>query len=412
MVTISTIMNQNKLEELLRLFVDGGISKEEYDQLFDYIRLNPDDGELNNAIDNVFRNSKRFSTINLEDRELIFQNIIRNKHFDSEIQNETESNPNFAPRFWYQTGIAACILILLSTSLFFYTNRTPVQKVAVKIAEPKVQVIAPGYDKAILTLSDGSKIILEDAKNGILANQAGISIQKTSDGKLLYSFSSSANSVTPESEDKILYNKIETPVGGKYQVNLPDGSKVWLNSSSSLRFSALFNGDTREVELSGEAYFDVSKNKNKPFKVITQDQIVEVLGTQFNINSYSDEGPIKTTLIEGSVKIIYKDKVVLLSPGQQFQPKESAAKVVEADTEEVVAWKDGYFVFKNEDIRSIMRKLSRWYNVDVSYSGNIPDVGFGGNISRSKDISEVLDVLQLTNAVHFKVEGRRITVMR
>ena len=246
----------------------------------------------------------------------------------------------------------------------------------------------------------------------ILANQAGVSNQKTSDGKLLYSFSNSANTVSPETKENVIYNKIETPIGGKYQVNLPDGSKVWLNSSSSLRFSALFNGDTREVELSGEAYFDVSKNKSKPFRVITKDQIVEVLGTQFNINSYSDEGPIKTTLIEGSVKIIYKDKVVLLSPGQQFQPKELVSAVLEADTEEVVAWKEGYFVFKNEDIKSIMRKLSRWYNVEVSYSGDIPEVGFGGNISRSKDISEVLDVLQLTNAIHFKVEGRRITVMR
>jgi hypothetical protein len=303
-------------------------------------------------------------------------------------------------------------LILITTGLFFYSNRTADDKIAAKVVETKDSIITPGDDKAILTLSDGTKIILEDAKNGILANQAGVSIQKTSDGELLYSFSNSANTVAPETKENIIYNKIETPVGGKYQVNLPDGSKVWLNSSSSLRFPALFNGNTREVELSGEAYFDVSKNKSKPFKVITKDQIVEVLGTQFNINSYSDEGPIKTTLIEGSVKIIYKDKVVLLSPGQQFQPKESVAAVVEADTEEVVAWKDGYFIFKNEDIKSIMRKVSRWYNVEVSYSGNIPEVGFGGNISRSKDISEVLDVLQLTNAIHFKVEGRRITVMR
>jgi len=405
-------MNQNKLEELLGLFVDGGISREDYDLLFDYIRANPEDEELNIAIDTVFKNSKRFNSLKIDDREMIFQNIIRNKHFESKIQHVTEINPSIAPRLWYQLGIAASILILITTGLFFYTNRTPDHKLAIKVIEPKAAVITPGDDKAILTLSDGSKIILEDAKNGILANQAGVSIQKTSDGKLLYSFSNSANSVSPQSEENLLYNKIETPVGGKYQVNLPDGSKVWLNSSSSLRFSALFNGDTREVELSGEAFFDVSKNKSKPFKVITKDQIVEVLGTQFNINSYSDEGSIKTTLIEGSVKIIYKDKVVLLSPGQQFQPKESVAKVVEADTEEVVAWKDGYFVFKNEDIQSIMRKLSRWYNVEVSYSGSIPDVGFGGNISRSKDISEVLDVLQLTNAVHFKVEGRRITVMR
>lgn len=405
-------MNKNKLEKLLRLFADGEISREEYDQLFDYFRLNPDDEHFNTAIDTVFSNSKKFNTINSEDRELIFQNIIRNKHFDIDNQDETDIDPKYSYRLWHQVGIAASIMILLTTGLYFYTNRAPVQTLSVKIVEPKAEVISPGDNKAILTLSDGSKIILEDAKNGILANQAGISIQKTSDGELLYSFSNSANTVTPESKENVVYNKIETPVGGKYQVNLPDGSKVWLNSSSSLRFSALFNGSTREVELSGEAYFDVSKNKSKPFKVNTKDQIVEVLGTQFNINSYSDEGPIKTTLIEGSVKIIYKDKIVLLSPGQQFQPKESALKVVEADTEEVVAWKDGYFVFKNEDIRSIMRKLSRWYNVDVSYSGNIPDVGFGGNISRSKDISEVLDVLQLTNAVHFKVEGRRVTVMR
>ena len=406
-------MNQNKLIELLGLFVDGGISREEYDLLFDYIRANSEDEELNIAIDTVFKNSKKFNPLNGDDKEVLLQSIIRNKHFVSEIQNELETIPAFAPRLWYQLGVAASILLLIVTSLFFYTNRTPVNKLALKVVEPKkAAVILPGDNKAILTLSDGTKIILEDAKNGILANQAGVSIQKTSDGKLLYSFSNSANTVSPETKENVIYNKIETPIGGKYQVNLPDGSKVWLNSSSSLRFSALFNGDTREVELSGEAYFDVSKNKSKPFRVITKDQIVEVLGTQFNINSYSDEGPIKTTLIEGSVKIIYKDKVVLLSPGQQFQPKELVSAVLEADTEEVVAWKEGYFVFKNEDIKSIMRKLSRWYNVEVSYSGDIPEVGFGGNISRSKDISEVLDVLQLTNAIHFKVEGRRITVMR
>ncbi len=405
-------MNQNKLIELLGLFVDGGISREDYDLLVDYIRANPEDEELNIAIDTVFKNSKKFNLLNGDDKELIFQNIIRNKHFDSEIQNELEIIPTFAPRLWYQLGIAASILILITTGLYFYKNRTVDDNIAAKVVEPKEAIITPGDDKAILTLSDGTKIILEDAKNGILANQAGVSIQKTSDGELLYSFSNSANTVSPETKENVIYNKIETPIGGKYQVNLPDGSKVWLNSSSSLRFSALFNGHTREVELSGEAYFDVSKNKGKPFRVITKDQIVEVLGTQFNINSYSDEGPIKTTLIEGSVKIIYKDKVVLLSPGQQFQPKELVSAVVEADTEEVVAWKDGYFVFKNEDIKSIMRKLSRWYNVEVSYSGNIPEVGFGGNISKSKDISEVLDVLQLTNAIHFKVEGRRITVMR
>ncbi len=406
-------MNQNKLEELLILFVEGKISRAEYDQLFEYIRSSSENDSINMAIDQVFRNIRGYGSLSIEEKDSVFQNIIRDKRFDQDqlLQSEEPTIRNtYNP--WYHIGIAASILLLITIGLYFYSGGAGVQNMAQELSLPAQKTIAPGGDKAILTLSDGSQIILENAKNGILANQAGVSIQKTSDGELLYSFSGSATKHSGVLPEDVIYNKIETPVGGKYQVNLPDGSKVWLNSTSSLRFPALFIGKTREVELSGEAFFDVAKNTEKPFKVITKDQIVEVLGTQFNINSYSDEKDIKTTLIEGSVKIIYKDKVVLLNPGQQFQPVESKVKVVDADTEEVIAWKNGYFLFKNEDIQSIMRKISRWYNVEVSYSGAIPDVGFGGNISRSKDISEVLNVLQLTNAVHFKVEGRRITVMQ
>lgn len=401
-------MSRKKLEELLGLFVDGNISRSEYEQLFDYIRSASDeDAALNHAADNVFRNIKSYEGLSTDEKELLYKNIIGSIQTEEDISDERPVRS-----LWYQIGIAASILAFLAAGLFFYSNQTQVEPVlSVKKVE-KPTVIEPGGNKAVLTLSDGSKIILDNAKNGVLAKQAGVSIQKTSDGELLYAFSNAEGGTAGQITEGIIYNKIETPLGGKYQINLPDGSKVWLNSASSLRFPALFSGDTREVELNGEAFFDVAKNKNKPFKVITKDQIVEVLGTQFNINSYGDEEAIKTTLIEGSVKIIYKDKVVLLSPGQQFQPNELKPKVIEADTEEVTAWKNGYFLFKNEDIRSIMRKLSRWYNVEVSYVGEIPEVGFGGNISASKDISEVLAVLQLTNAVHFKIEGRRITVMR
>jgi len=407
-------MNQNKLDELLNLFVEGKISRDEYEQLFDYIRTNQEEESLNSAIDQSFKKMKSFASLSAGEKELIFDNIVRNKDIREEEHSNSGKFIRHTFKAWYQAGIAASILLFISVALFLYTNRTPVQDLAIIKTIPAVKetIIAPGGDKAVLTLSDGSEIILEDAKNGILANQAGVSIQKTSDGELLYSFAKNESRISEKLSEEVIYNKIETPVGGKYQINLPDGSKVWLNSASTLRFPALFSGNTREVELNGEAYFDVAKNKNKPFKVITKDQIVEVLGTQFNINSYSDEGTFKTTLIEGSVKILYKDKVVLLSPGQQFQPSLKNTRVVEADTEEVIAWKNGYFLFRNEDIQSIMRKLSRWYNVEVNYSGDIPQVGFGGNISRTKEITEVLNVLQLTNAVHFKVEGRRITVMR
>lgn len=400
-------MSQRKLEELLRLFVEGKISRSEYEQLFDHIRsTSVDDHELNDAVDQVFKNIKSYEDLSTDDKELLYRNIM-----SSVSTEEEQSGQEHSGRLWYRLGIAASIFIVLSVGLFYFLDKPDVQPLLTIDQTPKPAPVVPGGNKAILTLSDGSKIILDHAKNGVLANQAGVSIQKTSDGELLYKFSNSGDSGKQPAED-VIYNKIETPKGGKYQVNLPDGSIVWLNSASSLRFPALFSGNTREVELTGEAFFDVAKNKNKPFKVMTKDQIVEVLGTRFNINSYGDEETIKTTLIEGSVKIIYKDKVVLLSPGQQFQPNELRPKVIEADTEEVIAWKNGYFLFKDESIHSIMRKLSRWYDVEVTYAGEIPELGFGGNISRSKDIAEVLDALQLTNAVHFKIEGRRITVMR
>ncbi|HEY1062714.1 MAG TPA: FecR family protein [Daejeonella sp.] len=405
-------MNQNKLDELLSLFAEGKISRDEFDHLFDYLRSEADDDSINYAIDQELGKMKKCASLTDGEKDAIFQNILTNDKFGQEPVSENSGN--HVVRAWYQIGVAASILAMLTVGLYFYTNRTIDTQLVLSESQiiKEKSIIKPGGDKAVLTLSDGSKIILEDAKKGLLANQAGVSIQKTADGELLYSFAKNLNSVSEALPEEVIYNKIETPFGGKYQINLPDGSKVWLNSASTLRFPALFSGNTREVELNGEAYFDVAKNPNKPFKVITKDQIVEVLGTQFNINSYSDEETFKTTLIEGSVKIIYKDRVVLLSPGQQFQPNMKSSKVIEADTEGVTAWKNGYFLFKDEDIRSIMRKISRWYNVEVNYSGNIPDVGFGGNISRSKDINEVLNVLQLTNAVHFKVEGRRITVMR
>ena len=406
-------MNQNKLDELLSLFAEGKISRDEFEHLFDYLRSEDDDDDsINYAIDQELGKMKQCASLTDGEKDAIFQNIVTNDKFGQEPVSE--SSGNHLVRAWYQVGVAASILAMLTVGLYFYTNRTIDTQLVLSESQniKEKPIIKPGGDKAVLTLSDGSKIILEDAKKGLLANQAGVSIQKTADGELLYSFAKNLNSVSEALPEEVIYNKIETPYGGKYQINLPDGSKVWLNSASTLRFPALFSGNTREVELNGEAYFDVAKNPNKPFKVITKDQIVEVLGTQFNINSYSDEETFKTTLIEGSVKIIYKDRVVLLSPGQQFQPNMKSSKVIEADTEEVTAWKNGYFLFKDEDIRSIMRKISRWYNVEVNYSGNIPDVGFGGNISRSKDINEVLNVLQLTNAVHFKVEERRITVMR
>ena len=316
-------------------------------------------------------------------------------------------------KIWPAMAAAAIIVITLSAGLFFYLYKPANNQQLVKKAQP-VNNIVPGGNKATLTLADGSTIILNDAANGKMAKQCGIEITKTADGQLVYSLSNSKLQ-TPNSQ--LIYNVIETPKGGQYQVNFPDGTRVWLNAGSSLRYPVIFAGNERKVELTGEAYFEVAKNKKLPFKVVSHTQTIEVLGTHFNVNSYKDEAGTKTTLLEGSVRVasLNQNDAVVLKPGQQSQinsDTDSEINIVEADAEEVTAWKNGYFRFNNEGIESIMRKVSRWYDVNIQYQGAVSNEEFNGTISRTKNISEVLEMLETTNAVHFKIEGRRITVMK
>lgn len=337
--------------------------------------------------------------------------------------------------------VAAIILIALTSGIYFYLNKPISSQITAQKPQPKKSDIAPGGNKAILTLADGSKISLSDVANGEIAKQAGISITKTSNGQLIYSI---ADSQPVEGVGQLqVYNTIETPKGGQYQINLPDGSKVWLNAASSLRFPTKFAGNERKVELSGEAYFEIahitlhseesrtgaktdSGAEAMPFKVISGNQTVEVLGTHFNINAYSDEPSIRTTLLEGSVRVLLnspsrgglgKTLSKHLKPGQQSKVNE-IINVSDVDTHEAIAWKNGYFMFNNENIESIMRKVSRWYNVDIEYQGNISQKALWGSLSRFKNLSELTDMLELTGSVHFKIipgdtseKERRIIVM-
>lgn len=309
---------------------------------------------------------------------------------------------------WKPIVAAASIFIVAALSLYLYTNSTqnkPVRPVS------HASHIKPGDNKAYLTLANGKKIVLSDAKNGTLVAQNGIQITKTTEGQLVYTVTGNNNSTSSD------YNTIETPKGGQYQVRLPDGTNVWLNAASSLRYPSAFKGSERKVELSGEAYFEVAKNKKMPFRVISNTQTVEVLGTHFNVNSYLDEADTKTTLLEGSVRVKRNNSTtaVVIRPGQQASVKQNVndkINVAEADMEEVMAWKNNYFRFNNENIESVMRKISRWYNVDVEYKGAISDEEFNGTISRSKNIVQVLEMLEGTKSIHFKIEGRRIVVMK
>lgn len=308
-------------------------------------------------------------------------------------------------RIWY--AAAAVILLILSSGLYF-NNLKKKTNVIAKTESPRFKNdVLPGDNRAILTLDDGSQINLDDAQNGVLASENNTDIRKTGSGQLEYS-----------TGDKLIetvkYNTLSTPMGGQYQLSLPDGSKVWLNSGSSIRFPTAFIGKERIIELKGEAFFDIRENKKMPFIVKTNMSMdIRVLGTQFNVMAYEDEKSINTTLLEGSVQLLKESGTAFLEPGQAaiLNKGTGKIKVEAADVDEAVAWKNGYFIFSNENIESIMRKVSRWYNVEVDYQGNLSNKDFVGTISRDKNISEILKMLELTGAIHFKVDGRRVTVM-
>jgi transmembrane sensor len=310
---------------------------------------------------------------------------------------------------YFKYAVAAAILLIASLALYFYVGQNPIAKngTAMHLAND----INPGGNKAILTLADGSKISLTDAADGELTKQAGVSITKTEDGQIVYQVIDA-----PHLSTAVTYNTISTPAGGQYQVNLPDGTTVWLNALSSLKYPTVFSTQERKVILTGEAYFEVAKDPSKPFIVAAngggRQQQVRVLGTHFNINSYDDELSTRTTLLEGSVEVNALDKAKTLKPGQQAVLTKGIA-VQEVDVNQAIDWKNGNFYMDDESIQSIMRRLSRWYDLDVVYQGNVPaNLQFGGVISRTKKLSEVLQVLETAQNIHFKIEGRRVTVMQ
>nr|WP_162988974.1 FecR family protein [Pedobacter schmidteae] len=306
-------------------------------------------------------------------------------------------------------SIAAAVLIICS--VFIYRYSVPANLKDQVMVRQQQNDVAPGGNKAILTLADGTEISLTDAENGELTKQSGIVVTKTADGQIVYQITGEGVSDAKASA----YNTITTPAGGQYQINLQDGSTVWLNAGSSLKYPTIFNTHERKVELKGEAYFEIVKDKTKPFVVFTNGagkaQEVTVLGTHFNINCYDNEETTKTTLLEGSVKVKSGSAVVTLRPGQESRLAQGI-QINDVDPNLAIDWKNGGFYFNDEDIYSIMRKLARWYDVEVVYKGNVPAVPFGAEIDRSKKLSEVLSLLEKSGGIHFKIEGRRVTVMQ
>jgi len=392
-------MERARFYTLLQYFKEDIISEEEWHELQAMIKTGRFDDQLEDdiliSLDSTGKKERWTADIEQE----VWKGI------SAKIEKDSKRS---GYRSWM--AAAAILLIMLSSGLIFFKSKF-LPSVKTNTVSNKADIL-PGGNKAILTLSNGERRVLTDSTINQLVSQTGGSIIKAANGILVYKANSLSGNSSRETGEVVM-NNLTTPRGGEFQIILPDGTHVWLNAASSLKFPSSFKGK-RLVELTGEAYFEVAKNKKMPFIVHTKNQEVEVLGTHFNINSYTDELATKTTLLEGSVKISVQGNQKILTPGEQSQiyTNTKAIKVTPVNLEEAVAWKNGYFVFNDEKLKSIMRRVCRWYDVDCQFEGKQGELSFIGVVERSKNISSLLKVLELTGNVHFKIEGRKIIVMQ
>lgn len=389
-------MDKTDLLDILRKYKNGKASKEEIEFLYAYYDLFDTQEDV------------------LESLSATEVNALK-QEIRAGINEKLQEEPVGIVRTFntrYKWLAAASVLLFISITTLWYINRKPDETVKLADAGQKTikpADIAPGSNQAILTLGDGSSITLDDKTNGIITQQEGALVKKTDDGHVVYDAGNNAIAAI---------NTITTPNGGQYRLTLADGTNVWLNAASSIKFPTKFTGNTREVEITGEVYFEVAKDKLHPFNVVSKNQVIEVLGTHFNVNTYKDEPAEKTTLLEGSIKVsriknLQKDESTtrVLKPGQQslLTASASAIRVQSTDMEEAVAWKNGYFKFDKVDIQTIMRQVARWYNVEVEYRGGISEDLFVGKIARSENVSGVLRILELSK-IKTSIDGRKIIV--
>ena len=372
--------------------------------------------ELNAWVAESIQNRERFEQWRNE--ELLAYKIRNYYQVDSDaiyqkmdrmIRNANIAEPAVHPKkirsLWPRIAVAASIILAISIVGYFVLHKPIKENYAADRLPPDV---SPGGNKAFLVLGNGQRISLTDAGNGTIAEQAGRSIKKTADGMVVYDRSNTEGQPAEQ-----VYNTVEIPRGGQYQITLGDGSKVWLNAASSLKYPAVFNGPDRQVELTGEACFEIAKDKVHPFKVKTAHQTVEVLGTVFNINSYADEKNIATTLIEGAVKVTGENRPVIIRPGEQAINNGQQIQVAQANIDNVIDWRNGDFYLNRVNFRVAMRKIARWYDIEVIYDASVPDnIESGGWISRSKPLSAVLNAMERTGQVHFKIEGKKVYVSK
>lgn len=391
-------MPPTRLYELLHRYHSGNASEQETDELMQLIHQSQDDEELARDLKIIWEG------LTMEDP------IFAKSDFERMLGNIIPSHKEQSSKiihFQWLRYVAAAVIILIGFGTYRYFNQNLAETKPVASKLPAV--ITPGGNRARLTLADGSTIFLDSSSEGLIAQQGLTKISKIADGKLAYD-----SKTSKQSTDIQQTNTISTPNGGQYQVVLPDGSTVWLNAASSIQFPTQFAANERRVVITGEVYFDVKKDATKPFRVQFGKSEVEVLGTSFNIMAYANEATTQTTLIEGAVKLKNGHENKKLTPGQQGTIQQNGAVEIQTvDTEEVIAWKEGLFYFKDADMTTVMKQVARWYDIEVQFenksAGKIKKQ-FTGKVARNVKIEELLDMLHYAG-VDYRIAGRKVTII-
>lgn len=388
-------MESTPLSILIRRYLNEELSGEETRHLWETLREGEGQEQWEEALLSLLRDKQLHGHADPARMEQIYASI---------RPADTPVAPMRRHR-WLIPAAAAVALTVIITAAVFWLSRHQQQPLAKHTPAPAHEVM-PGSNKATLTLADGSTITLDSAGNGALAQQGNVQVVQVDSGQLAYKASGS------HAAGVLQYNTLAIPRGGQFRVTLPDGTKVWINAASTLRYPTAFNGADRTVQLTGEAYFEVAPMPNKPFHVKLHNMDIQVLGTHFNVMAYTEEAAIRTTLLEGAVKIDAAGAQTPLRPGQQLRLDAAGqlAVINNVDVDEIVAWKNGYFQFNHEKLPGVMRQIARWYDVEVAYEGHVPDREFGGKISRNSSIEEVLKILELSK-IHVRLEKKRIIVI-
>jgi ferric-dicitrate binding protein FerR (iron transport regulator) len=431
-------MNQ-QIDQLFEKYLNGACSPAEWQELLTFIsHIEENDTDTLSApmltLWEKARNKELPSTASLLEREKIYRTATQEESATtassltsspSEISTEEAGVPvvhrvHFLKTSWFRYAAAVVLIAGGAIAYVISSDSEKSQSLANDNKHLKTD-IAPGSEKAVLTLADGTKIVLDNAANGNVAEQGSTKIIKLDNGQLAYSpLQRQPGDAKVGSGARggllagaVLYNTISTPRGGQYQITLPDGTKVWLNAASSIKFPTVFSGSTREVEMTGEAYMEIARNSKQPFRVKANGTEIQVLGTSFNINAYSDEEAVKTTLVDGSVRVLKDGKSAILKPSEQAiagNLDNSPIQKITVQTDDILAWKNGYFQFDNASVLAVMRQIGRWYDLEIHYAGTVPDRLFKGKLQRSLPLSRILSLLEKGD-IHLKLQGKSLTVL-